>query len=210
MARANGCAISVRGRGHGWHPDLQPGARDDANGAGRRISRRRQQHDQSHTDGARGWRRIRAGAGARCRRRASPRRSVARRRRLGCGGKGCGARERAARRRHHAARRRSDRDRRRRQRHGHARQGAARARPPRRLGAARRAGRSSGRRNCRKTISSPTSEAWRNALILDTDTLGRVVISQLDGGLTQTAYALLSDLIAIRRRRPTRPPLPSR
>ena len=38
-----------------------------------------------------------------------------------------------------------------------------------------------------------------NALILDTDTLGRLVVSQLDGGLTQTAYALLSDLIAIRR-----------
>lgn len=39
-----------------------------------------------------------------------------------------------------------------------------------------------------------------NALMLDTDTLGRVVISQLDGGLTHTAYALLSDLITIRRR----------
>jgi homoserine dehydrogenase len=39
-----------------------------------------------------------------------------------------------------------------------------------------------------------------NALILDTDTLGRVVICQLDGGLTHTAYALLSDLITIRRR----------
>ena len=38
-----------------------------------------------------------------------------------------------------------------------------------------------------------------NALILDTDTLGRVVICQLDGGLTHTAYALLSDLIAIRK-----------
>jgi homoserine dehydrogenase len=37
-----------------------------------------------------------------------------------------------------------------------------------------------------------------NALILDTDTLGRVVISQLDGGLTHTAYALLSDLVAVR------------
>jgi homoserine dehydrogenase len=37
-----------------------------------------------------------------------------------------------------------------------------------------------------------------NALILDTDTLGRVVICQLDGGLTHTAYALLSDLITIR------------
>jgi homoserine dehydrogenase len=39
-----------------------------------------------------------------------------------------------------------------------------------------------------------------NALTLDTDTLGRVVITQLDGGLMHTAYALLSDLIAIRRR----------
>jgi len=38
-----------------------------------------------------------------------------------------------------------------------------------------------------------------NALILDTDTLGRVVISQLDGGLIHTAYALLSDLLTIRR-----------
>jgi homoserine dehydrogenase len=39
-----------------------------------------------------------------------------------------------------------------------------------------------------------------NALILETDTLGRVAISQLDGGLTQTAYALLSDLVTIRNR----------
>jgi homoserine dehydrogenase len=37
-----------------------------------------------------------------------------------------------------------------------------------------------------------------NALVLDTDTLGRVVITQLDGGLTHTAYALLSDVVAIR------------
>ena len=42
--------------------------------------------------------------------------------------------------------------------------------------------------------------ADNHCLILDTDTLGRVVISQLDGGLTHTAYALLSDLITIRRR----------
>jgi homoserine dehydrogenase len=41
-----------------------------------------------------------------------------------------------------------------------------------------------------------------NALVLDTDTLGRVVISQLDGGLTHTAYALLSDLLTIRKSRP--------
>jgi homoserine dehydrogenase len=39
-----------------------------------------------------------------------------------------------------------------------------------------------------------------NALVLETDTLGSIAITQLDGGLTQTAYALLSDLIAIRRR----------
>jgi homoserine dehydrogenase len=39
-----------------------------------------------------------------------------------------------------------------------------------------------------------------NALVLETDTLGRVVITQLDGGLTQTAYALLSDLITVRGR----------
>jgi homoserine dehydrogenase len=39
-----------------------------------------------------------------------------------------------------------------------------------------------------------------NALILRTDLLGDVAIHQLDGGLTMTAYALLSDLITIRRR----------
>jgi homoserine dehydrogenase len=39
-----------------------------------------------------------------------------------------------------------------------------------------------------------------NALILGTDLLGDVAIHQLGGGLTATAYALLSDLIAIRRR----------
>lgn len=44
-----------------------------------------------------------------------------------------------------------------------------------------------------------------NALFLETDLLGRVGITQLDGGLTQTAYALLSDLIAVRRSHSTRP-----
>jgi homoserine dehydrogenase len=39
-----------------------------------------------------------------------------------------------------------------------------------------------------------------NALVLDTDTLGKVAITQMDGGLTQTAYALLSDSITVRRR----------
>ncbi len=40
----------------------------------------------------------------------------------------------------------------------------------------------------------------QNGLVLQTDLLGEVAITQLDGGLTQTAYALLSDLIAVRRR----------
>jgi homoserine dehydrogenase len=38
-----------------------------------------------------------------------------------------------------------------------------------------------------------------NALYLETDLLGRVGITQLDGGLTQTAYALLSDLVTVHR-----------
>jgi len=38
-----------------------------------------------------------------------------------------------------------------------------------------------------------------NAIFLETDLLGRVGITELDGGLTQTAYALLSDLIRLRR-----------
>jgi homoserine dehydrogenase len=37
-----------------------------------------------------------------------------------------------------------------------------------------------------------------NALIVETDTLGEIAICQRDGGLTQTAYALLSDLVTIR------------
>ena len=39
-----------------------------------------------------------------------------------------------------------------------------------------------------------------NALILETDTLGKIAITQLDGGLLHTAYALLSDLVTVRRR----------
>lgn len=39
-----------------------------------------------------------------------------------------------------------------------------------------------------------------NALILETDLLGHIAITQLDGSLTQTAYALLSDLITVCRR----------
>lgn len=40
----------------------------------------------------------------------------------------------------------------------------------------------------------------QNAIILNTDVLGELAIVQLDSGLTQTAYALLSDLVTIRRR----------
>lgn len=39
-----------------------------------------------------------------------------------------------------------------------------------------------------------------NALVLETDLLDRLAVVQLDGGLVQTAYALLSDMVAIRRR----------
>jgi homoserine dehydrogenase len=41
-----------------------------------------------------------------------------------------------------------------------------------------------------------------NALILETDLLDRIAICQLSGSLTQTAYALLTDLISISRTRP--------
>lgn len=38
-----------------------------------------------------------------------------------------------------------------------------------------------------------------NALVLETDVLGNIAICQLEGGLTQTAYALLSDLVTVRK-----------
>jgi homoserine dehydrogenase len=40
----------------------------------------------------------------------------------------------------------------------------------------------------------------QNAIVLNTDVLGELAVVQLDSGLTQTAYALLSDLVAIGRR----------
>jgi len=40
----------------------------------------------------------------------------------------------------------------------------------------------------------------QNALILATDLLGEIAVVELDSGLTQTAYALLSDLVTIRKR----------
>jgi len=42
-------------------------------------------------------------------------------------------------------------------------------------------------------------EGQQNALILQTDLLGEIAIVQRGGGLTQTAYALLSDLVTIAR-----------
>ena len=70
------------------------------------------------------------------------------------------------------------------------------ARGARGAGASRRA---SHRRN------SPATTCWRgvdgqqNALILKTDLLDEIAIVQRGGGLTQTAYALLSDLVPIAR-----------
>ena len=42
-------------------------------------------------------------------------------------------------------------------------------------------------------------EGQQNAIIFHTDLLGEVAIVQRGGGLTQTAYALLSDLLTIGR-----------
>ncbi len=39
-----------------------------------------------------------------------------------------------------------------------------------------------------------------NALVLETDVLGEIAICQLEGNLTHTAYALLSDLVTVRNR----------
>jgi homoserine dehydrogenase len=44
-----------------------------------------------------------------------------------------------------------------------------------------------------------------NALVLQTDLLGEIAVCQLSGSLTQTAYALVSDLVTIRRRTPPAP-----
>jgi len=42
-------------------------------------------------------------------------------------------------------------------------------------------------------------EAQHNALVLETDLLEEIAIVQRGGGLTATAYALLSDLVTIAR-----------
>lgn len=45
-----------------------------------------------------------------------------------------------------------------------------------------------------------TVTGMQNALTIRTDLVGEISIVQRDSGLTQTAYALLSDLVAVRRR----------
>jgi homoserine dehydrogenase len=49
-----------------------------------------------------------------------------------------------------------------------------------------------------------------NALVLETDLLGAIAICQLDGSLTHTAYALLSDLVTLAKRRAPRAAPPRR
>jgi len=48
-------------------------------------------------------------------------------------------------------------------------------------------------------VSDPLGglDGQANALEIDTDILGRVVITQRDGGLEKTAYALFSDLMTV-------------
>jgi homoserine dehydrogenase len=48
-------------------------------------------------------------------------------------------------------------------------------------------------------VSDPLGslEGQANALEIDTDILGRVVITQRDGGLEKTAYALFVDLVTV-------------
>jgi len=64
-------------------------------------------------------------------------------------------------------------------------------------------------------IELPTSDILAsldgkaNALVLQTDLLGELAICQLEGNLTHTAYALLSDLVTIRRRQ-AQPAAPAR
>ena len=49
-----------------------------------------------------------------------------------------------------------------------------------------------------------------NALVLRTDLLGEIAVYQLEGSLTQTAYALFSDLVTLRRRQQAHGEAPAR
>ena len=61
-------AVPLRRRRDGRRPGVQPRARDDADGADRGLSRRREQHDQPHPDGARGRRGVSRPRSRTCRR----------------------------------------------------------------------------------------------------------------------------------------------
>jgi homoserine dehydrogenase len=52
------------------------------------------------------------------------------------------------------------------------------------------------------TASDPLAQlrGMQNAIVFETDVLGEIAIKQLGGGLTQTAYALVSDLVTVARR----------
>jgi homoserine dehydrogenase len=82
----------------------------------------------------------------------------------------------------------------------------------RRLKLVARAGRERGGVSARVALEELTDddllaglEGQQNALVFHTDLLGEIAIVQRGGGLTQTAYALLSDLITIGRDVSVRP-----
>ena len=85
------------------------------------------------------------------------------------------------------------------------REAVARGRPVRLVASATRKGGRVTTRVAPEELSAddPLSllRGMSNALFVETDLLGRVGIEQLDGGLTQTAYALLSDLVTLARER---------
>ena len=197
-------AVPLRGRGDGRRADLQSGARDAAGGHDPRLPRRRQQHDELHPD--------RAGTGAdasttrwrRCRRSGIAEADAS----LDVDGWDAAAKTAALANvllgaRHDAAG--VDRE-------GIApRRGGTRdeARAPRAAaeagGAARRVRRVASRRASRLEELAGDDllaglEGQQNALILKTDLLGEIAIVQRGGGLTQTAYALLTDLVDDRAR----------
>ena len=55
-------------------------------------------------------------------------------------------------------------------------------------------------RQCHDTGPRQLGGLQQNAVLLDTDLLGEIGILQRGGGLTQTAYAIVTDLTTIARR----------
>jgi homoserine dehydrogenase len=51
-------------------------------------------------------------------------------------------------------------------------------------------------------VADPLAQlrGMQNAIVFETDVLGEIAMTQLGGGLTQTAYALVSDLVTVARR----------